>query len=336
MDDWMDRLREQTGDVRPAGEAPDRITQELSRRRRHRNRLAGAGTVASVAVVVGAVAFAPRLLDRDATDPVDPATSAPSTVATAPADSGSSNLLPEFTCPLENPVFTEDPPEPDPAMFNAYKRTYSEVVARDFEGFEVAEIEVFNAGVFALVTGNLARAERELGELGVAGVQLWDPSGPDVGLDAYAQLEQLIGWRLDPILRHARQATRGIPGQAGFAYWHDADAIFVQWKEPVPAEVQALEDTRFKSGGSIIVRGVTHSAADVRRAQDELQDWLVDNDWRDDWSSASSCGDFTGLVVGLTPDSLADADVPGLAREISDGVGMPVRVVPEEQPVPLG
>ncbi|WP_435741889.1 hypothetical protein [Nocardioides sp. SYSU DS0663] len=54
---------------------------------------------------------------------------------------------------------------------------------------------------------------------------------------------------------------------------------------------------------------------------------------RDRWSSASACGDGSGLVVGIVPPL---TDRPELRAELTEALGLPVMVVPEDRPIPLG
>lgn len=318
MDEWMERLREQTEDVHPTGDAPARVARVLARRRRRRRRVVAAGAVAAVALVASSAAAVPRLIDADTVDPVDPVTSSTSS-APDPVDA-------EFRCPLENPVFTDDPPELDLQTIHAQKRTNSEIVNRDFDGFEIQEIETFvYYGVYALVTGDLARAKQDLSEYGVSGVTLWDS-----GLDPYAQFERMLQADLDAEMRYAKNTTRGIAGRAGFAYWDEAGAILVQWESPVPEEVLALEDADVGGDSRIIVRGVPYSMADVRRAQNALDVWQAQRDMRWDLSVSTACGDFSGLVVRVPSDSLRPGDRRTLQILVAEAIGMPAYVVPVE------
>lgn len=335
MEEWMDSLRRADGALRPEAGALAEIGTAVRRRRRRRSAVTAVAAAAATAVVIGGVAIAVRgdggPRDRVVSDPSVSTTAADPTSASEEVDPR------RFSCPTESKVF--DPsaaPVLDNETAQVYKKTYSEIAHRDFEGYALRRIEIFHAGVFVLVTGDLARAKRELASLGVAGVGLWDPNGPEVGLDEYGQLEQLIQWRLEPILREARRLTRGIPGSAGLAFWRDADAVLVQWKQPVPAEVRALEDIQFKTGGRILVEGVRYSQTDVRRAQGRLGPWLRRTGHWGDWSMAHACGDGSGLVVGMVPSLLAKTDVPSLQAEIAGAVGMPVMVVAEGRPVELG
>lgn len=325
MDEWMERLRQATDEVWPTGDARARVTAEL--RRRRRIRWTAYGAAGAVAALTAAGLALPALLGGDPSPGPGDRFGASGPTAGDPA---------RFTCPTESPVLTEQPALPDGDVVNANKMAYDRITSGDFDGFEVHHIEHFlHAGVYVLVTGDLAAARRQLSALGAAGVGLWDPSGPSIGLDEAGQLEQLVQWNLQPVLHEARRATRGIDGVAALAYWDDAHAVLVQWEDPVPAEVRALEGVRRESGAQVIVRGVAHSAADVRRAQRALERWLVATDRRDDWSSAYACGDFSGLVVGMTPGSLEAADLGALQAEISEAIGMPAFVVPQAKPADL-
>jgi len=171
---------------------------------------------------------------------------------------------------------------------------------------------------------------QRLSGLGVAHTYEWQPasSGSDGG--AADQVRQVILWELYPVLRQVRQDVRGMSGMAGIGFWPEAGAVVVQWRAPIPPEVSALVGTR-ASGARVEVRPTVYSRADVRHAQDHLQEWLRDTDRRRDWSSAGACADGSGLIVGMRPKAAGE---PGLANEIAAAVGMPVLVIPEDRPFP--
>lgn len=340
MDDWMDDLRSADGALRPEPGALGEVQEEVRRRRRRRSASTALAAAASVAVVVGGVAVAfqrgdgPR--DRVVGDPSE------GTASSAPTPPGSTATFSAddprtFECLTESKVLDPDAaPVLDSETAQVYKRTYSEIAQREFEEFALRRVEIFHAGVFVLVTGDVEEARHTLTPYGVAGVGLWNPDGPALGMDEYAQLEQLIQWRLEPVLEHARRAVeqREDDGFAGLAVWINADAILVQWKDPVPAEIRALEDTRFKSGAEIIVQAVRYSRAEIREAQQRVPEGLRANE-SELWTTSRACGDFSGLVVGMEPSFLENADRADLQSRLAEVVGMPVHVAPEGPVVEL-
>lgn len=309
-EDWMRGMRDWAGGIRPVGDVVGTVGDGVRRRRRQR-----AGVVAGTcaAVLVAATAVGVAALPGPAGDRRTPP---------APAAA-------EFSCPTESRIFTERPPIAD---LDEQERVV-ERIGR-LSSVWVRHAEPTALGVVALVgdaSGDEGlRADPQVADrlrrLGVAHVYEWDPTISSAGVDAAGQVERVVGWSLDPAYRDVRRATRGIPGSGGIAYWNEAGAILVSWKAPVPAQVAALVGTR-PDGVRVVVDAVRYSERDVRRAQDRLQDWLVESGLRDDWTSSFACGDRSGLIVGMNPRV---ARRTALAERISEAVGMPTMVVSEE------
>ncbi|WP_121254380.1 hypothetical protein [Nocardioides ferulae] len=317
-----DRLRAAAASARPSG--PVAPVLRAAVRRRRRQRAAGAGVLAS-ALVAGVVGVAVALPGGG--QGVDPA-AAPETSTSSPTRAPQGGA---FTCSTESRVFGETPPIPDLEEQQRLVRSLSQGHFRRISAYAVRHAEPTALGVVALVIGSEQLARQSLTRLGVALVESYDASAADAGVDDHGQVQQVLQWQLEPVVREVQTATRGIPGDAGIALWQEAGAVLLQWKTPVPDEVQALAGSR-DNGVEVIVEGVTYSRADVRDAQARLEAWLQGSGRRDDWSSAYGCADGSGLVVGMVPGA---ADEPGLAAEIEAAVGMPVLVVPEERPVEM-
>jgi len=324
---WMAELTTQVRlvatAVEPTTDAPATVHARLERLRRRR---AVATVVGSAALVVLLGLGIPVLLPARSGPDGSPTPAPPATSPTAGASS--------FTCPQGLDFLTDPPPIPD--------RVDQQRVVDQLAGIDsvrVRHAEPTALGVVALVqddSGDLdfwadPEVADRLSRLGVARVYEWDPTASGSGVDAAAQVRQVLGWELDPVMRDVRRAVRGVPGSAGFAFWPEAGAIVVQWKAPLLPEVRALAGTR-PGGVRVEVRSTVYSDADMRRAQRRLQDWLQDTGRRDQWSSAVGCADGSGLVIGMLPRVAAES---GLAKEIANAVGMPVLVVPETRPIPL-
>ncbi|WP_435747269.1 hypothetical protein [Nocardioides sp. SYSU DS0663] len=281
------------------------------------------GVTAGVALVVGATGTGNGANPRDAA------------VAGSSAADLPPSTLEDFACARASKVFTGEPPLPDEAE---QQEIVEAVEARGWTW--VRHVATTALGVVALVDDPDGDADhtvdeaderaRELRRLGVAHVSEWDPSGVDVGLDAAAQARQVVQWRLDPVVRELRRKTRGLAGDAGLALWHAAGAVLVQWKAPVPAEVEALAGIR-PDGVRVVVEPVPYSQADVDAAQHRLRSWLRRSGRDHAWTSASACADGSGIVVGMEPPL---EDRSALQAELAEAAGMPVLVVPEEAPVP--
>lgn len=320
--DWTDELRRAHGALVPTGSAGEAVRRGVARRRRRRAAVSAGGAAAVVAAALVGTALLP---DADA--------------GRAPAADESASTMPTaepalFDCPTDHRVFTEEPPPIEDEA--RQQRTVDRISGLATREFSMKYAETSPLGVIALVEGDEGAAMRYLRPEGVDLVQPWDPSGPGVGLDEHAQVEQVIGWQIDPVIGEVERATRGIPGRAGLAYWHEAGAVVVQWKRPVPDEVSALEGQR-PNGVRVIVEGATYSEKDVEEAQRSLGSALEAGRLslaRADRSMSTGCQDGSGLIVGVVPEALGERRA-ALQAELAQVVGMPVRVVPEERPVPL-
>lgn len=320
-DDWTDALRRAEGALRPAPQAVTEIEEEVRRRRRRRRTLAAAACGSALVV---ALAFAAVALPGDDQPPVanDP----------APVPPDEAEEL--FSC-ADNPVFTSTV-EPSPGMSDEWQQALEAAQDADFADFAVHTAQVTGLGVVALVTGDVDRARQVLvEEYGVTVVHPWQADVEDSGLDEQVQIEQVVQWTLDPVLREARRRTRGIEGSGGLSYWTSAGAILVQWKAPAPQEVLALEALDFASGGRIVVQEVRYSEREIQQAQDLVVDVAQSGGLGAEWTTASSCGDGSGLVVGFTPESLGDRRAE-LEQELARAAGMPVMVIAQDAPMPAG
>lgn len=243
---------------------------------------------------------------------------------------GGGSASERFTCPRASRVLGDAPPIPDREELDAI----AERVRRTgWDGFEVRRVEATHLGVVALVAGDLQAARRVLAEVGAAQTHAWDDSLAPVGVDAAGQVREVLQGLLEPAVRDVRAAVRGIPGQESIALWPEAGAVLLQWKAPVPTEVRALAGRR-PDGVRVIVEPTRYSRRDIRAASERVVAAIRAGRIEVDWSTASGCADGSGLVVGVQPHSLADRAAE-LEAQLAEVAGMPVRVVPEEPPVPL-
>lgn len=330
MDEWEDALR--GGELLPTGGALAQVEAEVRRRRRRRT--VGLVTAGVVATTVAVTALAVLPGGAEPTVATDPSKERPTPAAVPDGSTGAPDPR-TFSCPTENRVFTDELPA-DADQVQEWKRIYAEIVAADFDGFAVHRAEIFTSlGVYVLVTGDEAEARRVLvDEYGVSVVWLWEPDVWGPGSE-----EEIIHLMADeeafqPMMQEVKRRTRGLEGSGGIAYWISSGAILVQWKKPVPAEVYALEDIEFKAGGRIVVDGVDHSEKERVRAQNRVVAAFNQGTVDADFSFAGACGDNSGLIVGITPDSLGKR-APELQETLAGIAGMPVMVVAEERALTL-
>lgn len=314
---WSTALRQARDGVQPTPEATDLVLQEVRRRQRRRRQtgLAGFTGVAVLALVAAVVAT--RSDDQLGED---------RHVATDPNAGGDL-----FSC-ADNPVFTStaDPPND---VLDQWKRELARIQAASFTGFTVAHAEVTGLGVIALVTGNERIGRSVLTrDYGIAAVYGWDEDAAETEVDFSGQIRQAVQWTLDPVLRAAKRGSRGVEGSSGLSYWTSSGAVLVQWKKPVPQEIRALEDLTFPTGGRIIVREVPFSEKELHAAQLQAIHAMRSGEVPGEWTTASACGDRTGIVVGVEPASLGDQRAH-IQDELADIVGLPVMVVPQEAAV---
>jgi hypothetical protein len=321
-DDLREALQRMSAAVRPRAAASDTVHAGIrrSRRRRALGAIAGtAGLVAAIAVGGHALAGsgpAPRQVQPD------PATASPSAHAEL------------FECSRESRVFSEAEPIAD-------LDEQQEVVRRlsALSSVQVRYAAPSPLGVVALVvdhTGDSdlyadAAVAAQLREVGAAHVFEWDPSIASAGVDADGQIRQVLQWLLEPAFREVRRATRGLPGDAGLAFWSDEGAVLLQWKVPVPQQVLALAGVR-PDGVEVRVEPVEYSQQDIRRAQRGLEAVLRERGLWDRWSTSIGCSDGSGLVVGMVPPL---ADRPQLQAGLTEALGLPVMIVPEERVIDL-
>lgn len=318
------RLRSHASQAEPMPEAMPRLRGAVTRRRRSRATTVAAGTVAALGICGIAVALnqsdAPRSEGDLAAPASDPATSTPDPAPTSP-------------CPEPLDTLGTPPPIPDLAAQEELI-----VTLRTLSSVFIAHAEPTPLGVIALVADESGdqdyladpKVVQRLKRLGVGLVYEWIPKGEDGG-SAREQVRQAIQWSLQDAISDVRARTKGLTGSAGIVLWQEAGALVLDWKRPVPPEVAALDGVR-TDGVRVEVREVTYSNADTRRAGRAVFTWARGNDLVETLSSASACGDGTGLRVGVVPDRAADAE---LATQIEQAAGMPVSVVAEEPPVNL-
>lgn len=314
MNEWMDELRRMAGALQPTGAARGEILEGVRRARRRRAVGMTAGAVVAVAVVGVGAAVMPGVLRSNESGP---ATQSPTVTSTTE--------LELFDCALQHKV---SGPAPPIEGLEEQQDIVRRISSARWVGFTVRHASPTALGVVAFAQGDLETARRFLTDEGVTYVHAWDASGPEVGLDEDGKTSLATQRAMDPAMRDIRRATRGIPGWAAFAYWDEAGAVLVQWKEPVPAEVAELAGVR-PDGVTVLVEGVPYSMRDIIRGMNQLHA-AADDDSRIDGAfltSTSACHDFTGIVAGVGPQSLGDRRGE-LQREFAQIAGMPVRVVP--------
>ncbi|MDO9494558.1 MAG: hypothetical protein Q7J48_02545 [Nocardioides sp.] len=325
-DDLRDALQRMSGALRPTVGAADTIHAGVRRSRRRR----ALGTVVGTAGLVIAIAAGGYALAGSDTGSRQ---LQPATASSPPPSASDPGEL--FECATEHPVFTTTPP-PIPDLVEQ-QRTVRQLYA--ISSVQVRHAAPSHLGVVALVADNNVDPDSyanpyfvtQLRAAGASHVYEWDPSIASAGVDADGQVRVVLGRLLDPAISDVRRATRGLPGDAGLALWQDAGAVLLQWKAPIPQEVLDLAGVR-PDGVEVLVEAVRYSEQDVRRAQERLQSVLRERGLRERWSSSYGCGDGSGLVVGMVSPV---TDRPALQEDLTEALGLPVMVVPEEQPVPL-
>ncbi|GAA4819263.1 hypothetical protein GCM10025786_28180 [Nocardioides caeni] len=314
-EEWQQALR--GGELRATGDAVGLIAAEV-RRRRHRRRAvatAGVAGVAATALVAAVLSSGPE--QRRAADPV---------AAPDPGD-----VL--FSC-ADSAVDDSSLNLPDDVR-EQWEADLEAIEEATFSGFAVKHATVTGLGVIVLVTGDVDAAREVLeGDYDAVVVHGWDASGPSVGLDEDGQTSVVGQWTLEPAKKAALRVTREVRGFAGLAYWDSAGAILLQWKEPVPAQVQALESLTFAEGGRIVVKGVPYSLKEAGAAMNRVQQAMQSGQIAGRWTMSSPCNDGTGIEIGIDPSSLGDRRAE-LQEELAQIAGMPVMVVPEEPAVAL-
>lgn len=317
-DEWRTELVRMSAAVRPAEGATELIRAGVRRSRRRRALGAVAGGVAAVT----ALAVGGSVVAGVGADPVG---MLPGSVTTSPSAS-------LFECETESKALG---PGPGIADLSEQERVVERLLA--ISSVQVRHAAPSPLGVVAFVddaSGDMdAYADPAvvtgLKNAGAAHVYEWDPSLASAGTEADEMVGLVVGWLLEPAVRDVRRATRGLVGAAGIALWKDAGAVLVQWKAPMPAEVQALAGVR-PDGVTVVVEPVTYARRDIARAQQQLEGVLRARNLRDRWSSSSACADGSGLVVGMVPPL---DDRAQLQADFSEELGLPVMIVPEERAV---
>jgi putative intracellular protease/amidase len=287
---------------------------------RRRLRATGAAVTAACAVVavIAAVGFLPRWTATD---------SAPPPLGTNTSSSGKAAL---FGCPLESRVFGPAPAIPD---LDRQQRIIDATNQHRWKAFHVQRMAPTHLGVVALVSGDLNAARLVLPRRGVEHVYAWDPTARSVGVDGAGQVRQVLGWLLEPAVRDIRRANRGIAGYQSLALWQDAGAVLLQWKAPVPDQITGLAGQR-PDGVLVIVEPARYSQRDFKTATAKVVEAIRAHHVDAKWSTARACADGSGLVVGIEPASLQGRRAE-LQKQLADIARMPVRVIPEDAPVPL-
>lgn len=227
-------------------------------------------------------------------------------------------------CPQYMKVFDPDaaPPPDDLADQQA---TASVLMSRRWETFTVEYARPTHLGLVILAAGDVEAARDSLADEGVALVAEYGAQDDlESGVDVEHEVSLVMSDQLRPVADLVRRRTRHLAGRGQIAPWLDAGAVLVQWAEPVPEAVRALETLRPQSGATVIVEGVPFSERRLMRAQDELSERLRGTT---DLTLVSRCGDGSGLVVGIDPSTLGDR-APALRDEYSRVAGLPVTVVP--------
>jgi hypothetical protein len=298
--------------IAPMPGATALVHEQVRRRQRRRAVVA----VLASAAVVAAVAGTGFALSRHTV--VQPGSAGPTVTASTDFDL--------FSCPEEHRVFTDPvPPIEDLAEQQA---TIESIEAEPWDGFTIERTAASPLGVVAMIEGDLAGARSALGAVGVPIVYNWDPQLDGGGM---GYLDWVIQWRLDPVVHQLRELRRDIDGYAGVALWPEAGAVVLQWKAPVPAEIQALAGTR-PDRIQVIVTPAALSERDLNIGRKLVSEAMDDGRFDAQWSSLSSCADSSGLEVGIVPESLGDRRAE-LQEQLTRIAGVPVMVRPQERAV---
>jgi len=230
-------------------------------------------------------------------------------------------------CPRYSKVFD---PNAAPPLQNLPQQeaAVAEITALTRDAYTVRYARPTALGVVALVMGNLEVAKAQLKEYGVTLVYAWDTSWESEGLDADQRVHGVIADQLQPVAEAVRRRFPVFDDEVGLALWVDAGGVLVQWKEPVPAEIKALEDLSYGSGAHVYVEGVRYSDPELNDASSRVFDELKGTDV--ELSSGSRCGDNSGIVIGVVPDYLRGREQE-LKKRFEEIAGVPVTVVPEER-----
>jgi hypothetical protein len=306
--DWSAELTRLAGSVQPTPEAGLLVRSGIRRRQRRRAALAVAASAAVVAVVAGTT-FA---LTRPSA--VGPVPAAPTGTATTDADL--------FSCPQGPDLLQDPPPIPD---LSEQQATIDSIKAESWDGFTIERTAPSPLGVVAMIDGDLARARSALGAVGVPIVYNWDPSLDSGGM---GYLDWVMQWRLDPVVHEVAKIRFDIDGYAGIALWQDAGAVILQWKSPIPPEVQALDGVR-PDRVTVIVRPTDYSSRELAHARGLVMKAFRSGAVNGRWTSVGSCADASGFVVGIHPP-LSGERRAELQYLLSSIAGVPVMVIAQQ------
>ena len=306
---WSEDLTWMAGSVSATSDALPLVRDRIRRRKRQRAVVAVVGSAALVAAVAGTgfVLFRPSS-DR------------PSTPAVATSSAAEAEL---FSCPQGLDLPQDPPPIADLADQQA---TIASIEARTWDGFTIERTAPSPLGVVAMIEGDLARARSALGAAGAPVVYNCDPALDGGGM---GYLDWVMQWRLDPVVHEVAKIKLDVDGYAGIALWQDAGAVILQWKAPIPPEVQALAGVR-PDRVTVIVRPTDYSSRELAHARKLVTKAFESGAVNARWTMVSSCSDASGFVVGIQPP-LGDRRAE-LQYLLSSLAGVPVMVVPQEPP----
>jgi hypothetical protein len=266
-----------------------------------------------------------------------PRPSAPIGSAPAPAPTPTPTPKPGVESPNQDcghgdglvDVFTTEPPPIDADSLSKQQAVIDRIKSRDWPGFRIVGTEATQLGVVALVDDHYQEAKRALEAEGVRMVALEARELGSVHDEAMNFIQEL----LEPAIDDINRARKDVPGYYGIAVWSEGGAVVLNWKAPIPDEIQALAGVR-EDGVNVIVQPVRYSLQEITAAQQRVSDALEHQRVDAQWSSSTGCQDGSGLVVGIQPDSLGSRK-DALESQLSEIAGLPVHVVAEEPPVPL-
>ncbi|WP_141004542.1 hypothetical protein [Nocardioides humi] len=109
------------------------------------------------------------------------------------------------------------------------------------------------------------------------------------------------GAPLENAMEDVRRRTRGIEGAGTVDASTTENAVIVHWKEPVPAEVRALEDLPLDHGIRVVVVGVPYSAAELARAGDQVMAAFGEDGLAGRLTFLAQCSNGVGVTLGITP-----------------------------------
>ena len=247
-DDWSDELGRLAESITVMPGATALVQGQVQRRKRRRSVV----TVLASAAVVVAVAGGGFALSRH-----PGAGSVP--VAEGPTTAGSGL----FSCPDGWETPSNPPPIHDLEQQHAL---IDAIEARSWAGFSIHYAKPTHLGVVALIDGDLKDAEAQLVAAGASYVFAWDPSMAQAGVDAAGQTEMATQSEVKDVLREVVRIRFDVDGYAGTALWHEASAVILMWKAPVPPEVAALAGVR-ANGVEVMVWPADYSSRELAKAQ---------------------------------------------------------------------